>query len=914
MLKFLHTKQPHANFSTSAMETGDHSKNRVKSQTLMSRVKFKTLLMTISVCLFTINAYSIDWLGGGNGTIGNPWPIANGGGGGNPPGSTVYAYISGSTLFIKYTGSGQSNMADFWSSYGGEAPWNPNAPYYYPNASSITTVDIQNGVTNIGERAFKDLSSLQMITIPNSVTKINAQAFYNCTSLGNITLHDCITTVGGGAFHGCNILTVDIRKINPLAFDYANDNEYPFNGIYKLRVMPQVFNDYPSNGYIKEILYDEALAIPTYEEQSIIGYSYNCTSGDCRKIYKVFLTEGVIYNFRATEHWGGYFLYDNFGALLRQAFGGSTGDYQSPFTDEAYLIVPTCTNPLTIIYRGFLSTPTGITAQQEGNSISVSWNSVLGATNYVVYRSNSSSGTYTVIGTVSGTNFSDTSPLCGANYYRIEAHNSSTKSNLSNSAYVNFPVLTPTFTGIVTTYCAGATIPELPITSNNVISGTWSPPINNNTTTTYTFTPTAGQCANTFQITITVNVLPTITGTTPNSRCGSGTVTVGATASTGATIRWYATSTGGSILTTGTTYTTPSVSSTTTYYAEAYNSTTGCISSSRTAVTAMVNPVSTISLTTGTQNQTVCNGTAITNTVYTFGGSATNVTVSNLPAGLTQNVSTANKTVTISGTPTANGTYTITTSGHASPCTAVTITGKVEVNPIYTTPITASICQGESYDFFGEILTIAGTYSHILQTVHGCDSVIALTLTVNDLIIKNMYHEMCAGETYDFYGDILDSENVYQKTVPASEGCDTLVTLTLIVHPVYETPVAVSISEGNSYDFFGEILTESGDYSHTLSTIYGCDSVIMLTLTVDVGISDPIAQKLQIYPNPTNDEIFIKSELQIKKVEIYSITGALLLSESNFNEKISLSALTKGVYMAKIYTDNGAVVQKVVKE
>jgi len=72
--------------------------------------------------------------------------------------------------------------------------------------------------------------------------------------------------------------------------------------------------------------------------------------------------------------------------------------------------------------------------------------------------------------------------------------------------------------------------------------------------------------------------------------------------------------------------------------------------------------------------------------------------------------------------------------------------------------------------------------------------------------------------------------------------------------------------------------------------------------------------ELKIYPNPAKNEIFIKSELQIKKIEIYSLTGVLLLSESNFNEKISLSTLPKGVYIVKIYTDNGIKNRKIVKE
>ena len=45
-------------------------------------------------------------------------------------------------------------------------------------------------------------------------------------------------------------------------------------------------------------------------------------------------------------------------------------------------------------------------------------------------------------------------------------------------------------------------------TANNIINGitgTWAPALNNTATTTYTFTPAAGQCANTATMTITVN-------------------------------------------------------------------------------------------------------------------------------------------------------------------------------------------------------------------------------------------------------------------------------------------------------------------------------------------------------------------------------------------------------------------------
>ncbi len=70
--------------------------------------------------------------------------------------------------------------------------------------------------------------------------------------------------------------------------------------------------------------------------------------------------------------------------------------------------------------------------------------------------------------------------------------------------------ITPIFTQ-VSSICSGALLSTLPMTSSNGITGTWSPALNNTDTTTYTFTPDAGQCATTETMTITVtpNVTPT---------------------------------------------------------------------------------------------------------------------------------------------------------------------------------------------------------------------------------------------------------------------------------------------------------------------------------------------------------------------------------------------------------------------
>ena len=97
-----------------------------------------------------------------------------------------------------------------------------------------------------------------------------------------------------------------------------------------------------------------------------------------------------------------------------------------------------------------------------------------------------------------------------------------------NSITLTAPTpITPTFAA-VGPYCSGATILALPTTSINGVTGTWTPAINNTATTTYTFTPTAGLCANTATMQIAITPLPTVS-VNSNTICTGGTATVTAT-------------------------------------------------------------------------------------------------------------------------------------------------------------------------------------------------------------------------------------------------------------------------------------------------------------------------------------------------------------------------------------------------
>ncbi len=82
------------------------------------------------------------------------------------------------------------------------------------------------------------------------------------------------------------------------------------------------------------------------------------------------------------------------------------------------------------------SAPTNVYAQNTGSNsapnVKITWNSVSNATSYKVYRSSSSSGSYTLLGSTTYTNYSDRSPMSGRNYYKVKAVNSAGESSFSS--------------------------------------------------------------------------------------------------------------------------------------------------------------------------------------------------------------------------------------------------------------------------------------------------------------------------------------------------------------------------------------------------------------------------------------------------------------------------------------------------
>src|SRR5579862_2536511 len=214
---------------------------------------------------------------------------------------------------------------------------------------------------------------------------------------------------------------------------------------------------------------------------------------------------------------------------------------------------------------------------------------------------------------------------------------------------------------------------------------------------TYTVTTTGGSCpAVTANGTITLGTSPTIAltsaaGTNAQTVCINSAITniqytVGGSAtgaaSTGLPTGVTGVFAGGKYTISGT----PTVSGAFTYTVTTAGGLCGTVSATGT-ITVVGKPTITLTSAVGTNAQTICANTVITNITYSIGGGGTGATVSGLPAGVNGAFSAG--VVTISGTPTATGsfTYTVTTTGGA-PCAAVTATGTITVNVTPTLNLT----------------------------------------------------------------------------------------------------------------------------------------------------------------------------------------------------------------------------------
>src|SRR4029078_4971411 len=190
------------------------------------------------------------------------------------------------------------------------------------------------------------------------------------------------------------------------------------------------------------------------------------------------------------------------------------------------------------------------------------------------------------------------------------------------------------------------------------------------------------------------------------------------------------------------------------------------------------------------------------------------------------------QTITAAGTYTAN---LIAAGGCDSIATLI-----LTVSPAVTSTTNTTVCTSQlPYNWNGQTITAAGTYTANLVSAGGCDSIATLILTVIPAVTSRTTITICANQlAYNWNGQNIASAGTYTANLAAASGCDSVATLILAASSTLTSATNYTICASQlPYNWNGQSITSAGTYTATLVGASGCDSIATLILTVTPALT-----------------------------------------------------------------------------
>lgn len=147
-----------------------------------------------------------------------------------------------------------------------------------------------------------------------------------------------------------------------------------------------------------------------------------------------------------------------------------------------------------------------------------------------------------------------------------------------------------------------------------------------------------------------------------------------------------------------------------------------------------------------------------------------------------------------------------------------------------------TICEGEPFVWHNRDLSHAGVgkttiYYDSLKTTLGNDSVYKLTLTVGKKGFTTQNLVVCKGGSIVWNGKTY-TQGVYEDTLQTTLGCDSIIRTIVTEANSYYIEQDITLPAGESMHWHGIYITKAGDYYYYGRTQAGCDSTLVLHVSV----------------------------------------------------------------------------------